>query len=505
MPCKRLPVSFAVAVALSAGTTAAGDSVRRYGGPTPGSGGIAPTVWVNAVPRPGDPGFKLVVERTLGGTWAFPFVAPRAADFTHAGLRLLIDPSVALYGGAWFMNGSGPGNGRGDIPLPLPASVHLIGQPVHVQAFTLDDFAPNPLGLAASAGLRLVPALPAQLLVMRTLAGSPDAQGVIDLAANRVIAFGENRFADGRAATFAPAGRLALAIDPVPRRMRVFDCTTVPPVWWTDVPLAAEGTPEHVTLTPDASRAYVVHTGAAGMPPIEAFDVRDGPGFGQPWPGPPIRLAGVGDACGIAFDPDSRFAFVAARGTATGTPGSVSLVDVRPGSPTFHQQLARLEFPGRQATAIAIAGEPGTVFVPLVAPGRSAWLARLDAATFTPIDADPGTPGIQHLGGEVSLPRTPLPDVLGPLAADPRGEELYCGAVGAIVRVGVDPASPSFRRVVAITDNVRPADQVAAILLSDAGDRLYAITPLQVVEIDLRTLLSPRGWSVPGAVGLAFR
>ena len=51
----------------------------------------------------------------------------------------------------------------------------MVGVPIFVQAFTLDDFAANSLGLGATTGLRLVPALAEQLLVARSLSGSRGA------------------------------------------------------------------------------------------------------------------------------------------------------------------------------------------------------------------------------------------------------------------------------------------------------------------------------------------
>jgi hypothetical protein len=233
--------------------------------------------------------------------------------------------------------------------------------------------------------------------------------------------------------------------------------------------------------------------------------VRSGAGFGQIWPGPPIRLVGVADALAVVFTDDSESAFVAARGTLPGTPGSLTMVDVRPTSTTFHQQRGRVDFPGRHVADAALSADGRWVFAPLVAPGQPGQLAVIEVTTLLPIDQDAGAPGVQHLGGEVSLPRTPLPNVLGRIVVDPRGDEVYCTSVGAIVRVNVAPTSAAFRRVVAIGDNIPPGEQVAALALSDAGERLFAATSTQVVEIDTVTLLSPRGWPLTGVVGLAFR
>jgi hypothetical protein len=484
---------------------AADDSVRRYGQGSPGSGNIAPTIWVNSVPRPGDLLFRVRVERALGGTWAFPFFGPREDDITVAGLRFLLDMRNASYAGAFFLSGTGNGGGSGHIPFPLPNNVGLVGQPVLLQAFTLDDFAPNPFGIAATSGLRLLPQLPGQLLVARALPGAPDPQNVIQLAPNRVLPFDEQRFVQGRAVAFAQYGAIALALDPGAARLRVFDADGATPTWRTDLLLNTNGVAEHVVVTPDETRAYVVHRGAAGtQPPALALDVRATASFGMAWPGGPIQLVGTHDPTALVFTADSDTAFLAARGDGT-LPSSVSRIDTGPGSPTFHRQLARLEFPNHQVTCLALAPDGSTLYAPLTAAGRPGELALIDVATFTLIDVDQGAPGVQNLGGERSRPRTPLPDALHCIAVDPRGEEVFLGTLGAIVRVHVAVASPLLGRVASTTDDIPPGDAVSNVVVSGAGDFVYATTSQRVIEVDTVRLWSMRSWPVTGAVGLAFR
>jgi len=496
----------AAAVLACSATARAGESVRRYGQATPGSGDVAPTLWVNGVPRPGDATFRLRVERALGGTWGLTFLSTTAADFTHGGVRFLIDPGSAVYGGAQFLSGQGAGGGRGDVPLPLPRAASLIGQPLFVQVFTLDDFAPNPLGIAATRALRLVPALPGAVLAARSLSGSPDVQSVVETEANRVVDYDGTTVADGRSATFAPGGDLALVLDAVGRRLQAYEYHTSPPALFASIDLGSEGEAALAAVLPDGTRAYVAHTGAVGtQPPIAAYDVRRGAGFGQPWPGGPVRLAGVHDTVALVFAPDGSLAYVAARGSAAGQGGSVTKVDVRAGSATFHQQLARIDFPRREVSDVALDPEGSTLYVALTAPGQPGQLATLDLGAFAPVDQDPGALGVQHLGGEISLPRTPLPDVLGKLAADPRGDDVYACTTGAVVRVTVAPSASAFRQVVATSDNIPAGELVAALAVSDAGERVYAATSRQVIELDATTLLSPRGWPLTGVVSLAFR
>lgn len=475
------------------------DSVRRYGGASTGSDGIAPTLWVNSAPRLGNGSFALRVERSLGGTWAFPFYAPAPDDFTVGGLRFCIATQRSVYGGAYFLPGSGSGAGAGNIPLPLPNAPQLLGQPLYVQAFTLDDFAANQFGLGATTGLRVVPALAEQLVVARSATGAPDAQSVIDLVANRVVTFDSTQFTGGRDAAYARSGALAMVLDPVPARLRVFDSTVSPPVADTNVTLLAEGQAVALAVTPDASRVYVLHNSAAASAPIVAYDLRDGTSFGQPWPGAAIRLSNVADAVAMVFSGDSRVAYVSARG------GRVVKVDVRPGSPTFHAELARLDFAGRQAHGLGLVADGTVLCVALTGASRGGELALIDLATFTAIDVDATAPGVQNLGGEVSRPRAPLPNTLGALAADGRGEQVYVAALAAIARVNVARHLANFGAVTIIIDNIGPTQAVGDILVSDAGDRIYATTPTQVIEIEAATGLSPRGWPFRDAVALAYR
>jgi len=492
-------------LALLGSSLPAGDGVRRYGTGTPGSGNIEPTIWVNQTPRPGTPGFKLRIERALGGTWAFPFVSQRSADFQYRGIRFLVDTTSTVYYGAYFLPGQGDGGGRGEVPLPLANNRELIGQPIYVQAFTLDDFAPNPLGFGATAGLRLEVELPGQLLVTRASPAQPDPQTAIDLDGGTAADFEPAQIDDGRGAAYVQAGTVALALDPVAGRLRTYDASTFPPRWTGNSALVGDGQPAAIATTPDGSRAYVLHTGDAGTsPPIVAYDVRAGTSFGRAWPGPSIRLEQVADPVGVVFTPDSATAFLVAAGPRSGGDASLTRIDVDPRSATFHQGSGELTFPGRQAGGVAIAVAGDVVYVALDA-AAGAQIAVIDVASFQEIDMDPGAPGVQALGAEVSVPRTPLPSQLGPLLVDPRGGVLYAATLGALIRVDVAPNSPTFRNVSRIDDKVDPAEPVVALALADAGEALYAATASVVVEFDPLTGRATRDWVLTDVVDLVLR
>jgi hypothetical protein len=501
-----LPVAQFACAFLLAHTLTSGDSVRRYGASTPGSGNIAPTIWVNTTPRPGDTNFKLRVERSLGSTWALAYVSSRPANYVYGGVRFLVDTNTGTYGGAFYMQGQGNGGGAGDITMRLPNNREIIGQPVFFQVFTLDDFAPNPLGLGATTGLRILPAMPAQLVVARSLNGSPDPQTAVDLVANTVVDYDRTQFDEASGVTFAQGGAAAMQLDPTTARLRSYDTTTFPPVWRSNAALGTEGYPEFIALNPEGSRAYVVYTGPLGTsPPIIAHDATAGPSFGQVTPGPQIRLERIADARGMAFTPDSRTAFVAALGPRSGSAGSLTRIDTRLGSASFHQATGQIDFPDRLATDVAVAADGSAAYVSLASASGQSEIAVVDVATFSLVDMDQGTPGVQNLGGELSRPRTPLPSILSRVLADPRGEELLCATVGGVVRVNVAADSPFFRRVTLINGNIAPNQLVTTLALTDGADRLYVATAVHVVEYDTRLLSVLRSWAIGGTTALTLR
>lgn len=507
-PARRPHSALALALCSALATTelaAQGESLRRYGEGTPGSDNVVPTLWVKAVPRPGDSTFRARVERGLGGTWAILFAGTAPNDLVFGGVRFLFDATSSIYLGSHFMPGSGGGSGATDINLPLPNNPELVNAVYYLQAFTLDDFAPNLLGFGATAGLVLRPARSPLLLAARALPSDADPQTAIDLRTGATVDFDTSQFVDGAGMTFVRHGSAALALDPATLRLRAFDCDTFPPTWSANSALLGDGIPSAIALTPDGSRVYVVHQGGAGeAPPIVAYGANAGASFGQPV-GPPIRLEVVPDVRRVVFDPATRFACVAALGTGSGPDGSLRRVDVRLGSPTFHQETDRIDFPGMLATDVALSSDGKRAYVALVAVTRATEIAVIDTQLWQLVDMDPQAPGVQNLGGERSLPRLRLPLVLGRLLADPRNGELYGATLGAVVRVNADPESPHFRRITTITAGIPAQEEVNVLALDDAGARLYAATQTQVIEIDTTTLAAPRSWPLRNVVDLSVR
>lgn len=492
--------------ALFAAPAPAGDGVRRYGAATPGSGNVEPTIWVNQTPRPGASGFKLRVERALGGTWAFPFLAPAPADFQYGGVRFQVDTLRASYYGAYFLPGQGNGGGRGDVPMPLPNNRELVGTPIYLQAFTLDDFAPNLLGIAATTGLRLQLSMPAQLLLAQDAGVAPMGQTAVELGTGRAATYDPDQIDAGRGVAFAQDGAVALALDPAAGRLRTYDASAFPPRWLANGPLGADGQAQSLAVTPDGRRAYVLYAGAAGAsPPVRVFDMRAGANFARPWPGRELQLELVADPLAIVFTADGKTAYVAAAGPRSGGSASLTRIDTDPTSPTFHEPTGVLVFPGRVATGLAADPLGLTLYVPLLAPSGLSEVAVVDGPSFTERDMDAGAPGVQALGGERSVPRTPLPTRLGRAVLEPRGEVLYCSTVGGVLRVDVEPASPTFRSVLLVDDKLGPNDQVVALATTDAGEALYVATDEMVVEYAWGQGPAQRTWTLPGIVDLALR
>ncbi len=509
LPCTsspRAPLATVAALLTLTASLTAGDRLQRYGAGTAGSGNFVPQIWANTTPRTGDAGFRLQIEKALGGSFGIVFLGTNPGDFTFDGVRLLIDPSNVTLAGSFFIGGNGPGTGSGSFALPIPRSNALVGQHYRAQIFTLDDFAPNPLGFGATEGLTITPTLAAQLIASRSRPGQPDPQTAIELASGQTADFDQGFFEEGTGFAYGNDGALLFAAAPTTGKLHVYDARTFPPRWRQNVAIGSTSATRFVAVTPDGQRLYVVHGDRAGTSPaIEVLDARDGATLGQPDPRGNLRVEGIGDARTLLFTPDGARAFVISERGGDGSGAALVLVDVRLGSTTYHQELGRVTFPGCLGTAGALSPDGATVYVGLQQPGGLGELAIVDTASLVVFDADIPTAGVQNLGGEVSRARTPLPRGMARLAADPRGGVVYFGSIGSIGRVQVDPTVPSFARLVSATGGLAFNAQVTSIAIADAGERIYLATAGEVVEVDPSTLTRARAWPIADTLALILR
>lgn len=503
----RGSLTAAAALLVLASGLAAGDTLKRYGVGTPGSGNIVPRVWASTTPRAGDANFRLEIDRALGGSYGIVFVATSPADATLGGVRFLIDASTAHLAGSFFINGNGNGDGRGSFGLPIPTSNSLLGQHYFAQIFTLDDFAPNPLGFGATEGLRITPGLPGQLVASRGRTGQPDPQTAIELASGQVADFDLGLFDEGSGFAYSQNGRLLFAAAPTTGKLHIYDADAFPPQWRQNAAIRATSPVRFVALAPEGDRLYVVHNDRVGMSPdIGVLDARVGLTLGQPHPRGNLRIEGIADARALLFGVTGGRAIVLSEAGGDGSGAALVFVDVDVTSPTYNTELGRVTFPGCVATAGSVAPDGTAVYVALSqSAGGLGELAIVDTATLTVFDADLPAAGIQNLGGEISRSRTPLPRGMARLAGDPRGGIVYFASIGSLGRIQVDPTSPEFARIVTATGGVGFNEPVVALAIADAGEKIYLATGAAIVELDPATLTRARSWAVPDTISLLVR
>ncbi|MEZ5966075.1 MAG: hypothetical protein R3F56_19725 [Planctomycetota bacterium] len=492
---------------LSAAPGGGEPALTVYGTGTPGSGGFVPTLWANSTPRPGHAGFAWQLERGLGGSIGAGFVAPARVDLPIAGLRILVDTSSAVALPPLPLNGSGAGGGSLTVPLPLPNLSLLLGAELHGQVFVADP-AGAFVGVAATPGLTMRPKRPGMLVATRSVGGSPDAQVVIELATGTVRTFGGGAVDNGDGVTFTPRGTHLLVCGGLTRAVSVFDAATGPvPQHLFDMPSPAGTSPWNVHMHPDGRRAYVVNQGPSTTTPlVEVFDADpSSSNFGQPFPGGGFDPMSI-SALRMEFDPNGDSGYLANLGIG-GTPG-VFKYDTRTGSSTYHQQVGALPLSGQFVWDEVMSCDGSVLYLAAGPLGGNTEVNLVDPATMTRIDWDPGAPGVQNIGGEVSFGPTPTGRVINSLAVDPRHRYLYFAVAGGsfnptmLVQVDVDPTSSNYRQSRTYTTGL-PLGQLGGIALTDAGELLYlAVRDGSAVhEIDTATLTQVRTFAVPSAPG----
>lgn len=265
-------------------------------------------------------------------------------------------------------------------------------------------------------------------------------------------------------------------------------------------------------MTPDGLRAYIVHQGAQGTTPlVQVLWALPGvSSFGKPFPGGPINLGTVREPLEMLFAPDGNTGYVGSL-RLVGGPASVRRFDTRPGSPSYHKQTGIVSFPGRFMFDFEITADGTTVFAPVGPLGGNTEVMLIDAKTLALIDVDPGAPGIQGIGGEKSVPRTPTGRVVGGIVAGPRGRFLFVSTAGPgggrVIKVNVDRTSSSFRKFVVYTTGNPACAIMGGMAISDAGDLLYvAVRGGGIVqEVDAAAMRLKRTFRISSPGVLALR
>jgi hypothetical protein len=124
----------------------------HYGLPTPGSGGVTPTIsWSGGVPYLGNPDFHLIGDQLYGGQHGFLFVGfTKITANLGQGAYLNVAPPWVV--GQFTVPGLPlPGFGTIDIPAPIKDEPSLAGVHFYSQFMCMDPG--GPLGLTGTDGL----------------------------------------------------------------------------------------------------------------------------------------------------------------------------------------------------------------------------------------------------------------------------------------------------------------------------------------------------------------
>ncbi len=120
---------------------------RRFGRPTPGSGGFAPSLSsFGGFPHAGNSAFTLVTTGGLGGAPGAVLVSlADAPGIPYLGGTLWLDPTQVVLQFPLVLSGPAglPGVGAAGVFLPLPASPSVAGARLVSQAFVVDPRAPG--------------------------------------------------------------------------------------------------------------------------------------------------------------------------------------------------------------------------------------------------------------------------------------------------------------------------------------------------------------------------
>lgn len=502
-----LSVLFAtLATADAAATSRSGGpgqrSLCRVGTGTPGTGGVVPRLWATTTPRPGEASFGFELDRGLGGGFGAVLLSLGSANLNLGGLRLLVDPGRVIFAPSFALAGAGPGGGSATQPLPLPNDPGLLGFSLWAQGIVVDP-AGGFVGIAASPALRIVPKASALLLATRSIGGSTDPVDAIDLLSMARVNINAGAVNNGAGVAFTVDETRAAVCSGLTDTVAFYDTSVFPPTLVSSTPTS--DTPWTIAMHPDGVRGYVVTQGPSGsQPQVEVLNVDPAdPAFGMPHSAGGFP-AGTIDALEILFLSDGSLGFISCLGL--GHQPALTRFDATLGSSTYHQALGQATFTGFLMST-TISNDDSRVFVAAASLGSFAEVQVIDTATLMPIDQDPGTPGVQHIGGELSFPATPLGRVIGGIVSDPRDRFLYISVWGSpvndarLIQLDMDPESPTFRSSVVYNTGLMQRAQMGALAISDAGDRLYlAVTGQnEIHEIDTATMTQLRTFNVPSS------
>lgn len=432
MPFHR-SLPFAAALLVSGAIVAQ----TNYGQATAGAGGVRPRAWFAGSPSPGTPALTFELDRAVGGGPTLLLLGVARAQVPVLGITLLVQPLVSLFVGLASGTSGAPGAGTANVPLAVPNDPTLLGILIDSQWVVFDQGAVA--GLAASEGfeLRIVPP---PLVLASGSTGGADPIIALDPTTGSFTNWSSTIGADNPSGVeFTPDGTLCVVSAELSHRYFIADvtngCTLL-----ASVLVPANALPNAIAITPDSRRAYGIMGGPQGSGAGQIIEIdldRNSPTFGTQIgivTGVPIasQLEGVG----IAADGRSLCACNLGLGQA---PFAV-FVDIDPASPTFNTVTLTVPLTNLP-TDVRMSRDGALAYVCVAALGPGGWLQIIDASTGLFVASVP------NIG---TFPTD--------LEISPRGDFVLiaCPNSNEIVKIDVDPASPTYLQRTAALMPVAP-------------------------------------------------
>ena len=462
---------------------------ETYGTGAPGAGFFVPEIRCNQAWM-GRPDFAVDVDFGLSGATVYLLISTAPAQLPLGGAaELLVNPNSLLLVDSQVLSGpagsAGSGSASWTLPLSFAALPGLAGLSIYAQALVVDG-SQGPVALSSGLDIRF--AMPPEIFVGTSIAGSTDAWFLANPQSGSLSSNGAGPLDNCDGAIFADDGLTlytASGISGVLHSVDVSDVTA--PVWTT-----VATTPSNLTgLAHDPERDLLwTISELNGVNELIAYDADPtSPSYGSLV----ANTFGLGSVVGLigtfAMSPDGRRAAIPSL-----LGGFLFVFDTDPLSPTYLQQIVFVPIPisGSSAfwanAAIAFSEDGDQVIIARQAVAAvPAEIARYSFGLGAWVDHNSLLPGTQNLGAAANPP-VPLGSAPSSLSVSQRnGIFAICGFGGGgtpgwagIIRY--DPANPFSYAYRAVSGSALDNSWNCAL---DADGRRLAITDSSPLELKI--------------------